>query len=68
MVDELPDEINISQMWKMAALMKMCPKGIKKMVEYKEDGIGKKYIAMREKVMPWSVIKAKEGGPVPIKV
>ena len=29
MMDEQPNETNIPQMWKMAALMKMCPKEFK---------------------------------------
>ena len=40
MMDEQPKETNIPQLWRMAALMKMCPKEIKKMLEYNWDAIG----------------------------
>ena len=68
MMDEQPKEANIPQMWKMAVLMKMCPKEIKKMIEYSWDAIGEKYIVMREKVMTWAGGEAEEAGPVPMEV
>ena len=42
---------NIPELWKMAALMKMCPKEIKHNIELGWDKIDEKYSVMREKVV-----------------
>ena len=69
MMDEQPKETHIPELWRMAALMKMCPKEIEKMIEYSWDAMGEKYIVMRDKVMTWVVDKAEEmGGPVSMEV
>ena len=56
---------NIPELWKMAALMKMCPKEIKHNIELGWDKIDEKYSVMREKVVMWATNAAeKEGGAV----
>jgi hypothetical protein len=69
MMKEQPTGTSIPDLWKMAALMKMCPKEIKKMIDLSWDAIDEKYTVMRDKVMTWAMNKAEEmGGPVPMDV
>ena len=64
--EETGGDTKIPDLWRMAALMKMCPKEIRKMIDLSWDSIDEKYNVMRDKVMTWAVNKAEEGGPVPM--
>ena len=64
MMDQ-PGGTNIPEQWRMAALMKMCPKEIKHNMEVSWDTIDEKYYVMREKVVMWATNAAEmEGGAV----
>ena len=52
----------------MAALMKMCPKEMKKMIHSSWDSIKEQYHVMRENVMTWATNKTEEIGPVKMEV
>ena len=65
MMKDQPGGTNIPELWRMAALMKMCPKEIKHNIELSWDTIDEKYSVMREKVVMWATNAAeKEGGAV----
>ena len=60
-----PGGTNIPELWRMAALMKMCPKEVKHNIELSWDTIDEKYSVMREQAVMWATNAAeKEGGAV----
>ena len=66
---EQPTGTRIPELWRMAALMKMCPKEIKKMIDLSWDTIDEKFTVMRDKMMTWAMNKAEEiGGAVSMDV
>ena len=69
MMKDEPDGTIIPELWRMAALMKMCPKEIKHNIELNWDTIDEKYSLMIQKVVMWATNAAeKEGGAVPMDV
>ena len=69
MMKDQPCGTNIPELWRMAALMKMCPKEIKHNIELSWDTIDEKYSVTREKVVMWATNAAeKEGGAVAMDV
>ena len=62
MMKDQPGGTNIPELWRMAALMKMCPKEIKHNIELSWDTIDEKYSVMREKVVMWATNAAEEEG------
>ena len=65
MMKDQPGGTNIPELWRMAVLMKMCPKEIKHNIELCWDTIDEKYSVMRDKVVMWATNAAeKEGGAV----
>ena len=66
---EQEKDIKIPKIWKMAAMLKLCPKEIADMVELRWDEIGEEYERLRDRVVGWATTKAeKRGGPVPMEV
>ena len=61
MMKDQPGGTNIPELWRMAALMKMCPKEIKHNIELSWDTIDEKYSVMRERA---TNAAEKEGGAV----
>ena len=57
----------IPDMWKMSAMLKLCPKEIQDMVELRWDEISK-FEVLKERVIGWANTKAERGGPVPMDV
>ena len=69
MMKDQPAGTQIPELWKMAALMRMCPKEIKHNIELSWDAIDEKYSVMREKVVMWATNAAeKAGGAVAMDV
>ena len=69
MMKDQPAGTQIPELWKMAALMRMCPKEIKHNIELSWDAIDEKYSVMREKVIMWATNAAeKAGGAVAMDV
>jgi len=69
MMRDQPGGTSIPELWRMAALMKMCPKEIKHNIELSWDTIDEKYSVMREKVIMWATNAAeKMGEPVAMDV
>ena len=66
---EQEKDIKIPMVWKMAAMLKLCPKEIVDMVELRWDEIGEEYERLKDRVIGWATTKAeKKGGPVPMEV
>ena len=66
---EQEKDIKIPMVWKMAAMLKICPKEIADMVELRWDEIGEEYEKLKDRVIGWATTKAeKKGGPVPMEV
>ena len=68
-----PEGTKIPGMWKMAAMLRICPENIVEMVENRWDELGENYEAMKERVIGWANNKAykksdRGGGPVPMDV
>jgi hypothetical protein len=62
-------EANIPELWKMAAMLKLCPKEIQDMVELRWDEVGEKYETLKDRVVGWATTRTeKKGGPVAIDV
>ena len=62
-------DIKLPPTWKMAAMLKLCPKEIQDMVELRWDEIGEEYEKLRDRVIGWATTRAeKKGGPVPMDV
>jgi len=60
---------NIPELWKMAAMLKLCPKEIQDMVELRWDEVGEKYETLKDRVVGWATTKTeKRGGAVPMDV
>ena len=69
MEKEQEKDIKIPMVWKMAAMLKICPKEIVDMVELRWDEIGEEYEKLKDRVIGWATTKAeKKGGPVPMEV
>jgi hypothetical protein len=69
MENEQAGDIKIPPIWKMAAMLKICPKEIADMVELRWDEIGEEYEKLKDRVIGWATTKAeKKGGPVPMDV
>jgi hypothetical protein len=69
MENEQAKDIKIPDMWKMAAMLKLCPKEIQDMVELRWDEIGEEYERLKDRVIGWATTKAeKRCGPVPMEV
>ena len=70
MIDEQPKGTNIPELWKMAAMLKLCPKEIQDMVDLRWDEVGEKYEVLKDRVIGWATTKAegKGGGAVPMDV
>jgi len=67
MLVEQPAGTKMPEVWRMAALMKMCPKEIKSMIDINWDTIQERYEVMREKVVVWATnALEKQGGAVPM--
>jgi hypothetical protein len=66
MLRDQPDA-KIPDMWKMSAMLKLCPKEIQDMVELRWDEISK-FEVLKERVIGWANTKAERGGPVPMEV
>ena len=65
MTKDQPSGTDIPELWRMAALMKMCPKEILCNIELSWDTNDEKYSVMREKEVMWVTNAAeKEGGAV----
>jgi len=62
MMKDQPGGTCIPELWRMAALMKMCPKEIKHNIEISWDTIDEKYSVMREKVVMWATNAAEKAG------
>ena len=66
---EQEKDIKIPMVWKMAAMLKLCPKEIADMVELRWDEIGEEYERLKDRVIGWATTKAeKKSGPVPMEV
>ena len=62
-------EANIPELWKMAAMLKLCPKEIQDMVELRWDEVGEKYETLKDRVVGWATTRTeKKGGPVAMDV
>ncbi len=62
-------EASIPGLWKMAAMLKLCPKEIQDMVELRWDEVGEKYETLKDRVVGWATTRTeKKGGPVPMDV
>ena len=60
-------EANIPELWKMAAMLKLCPKEIQEMVELRWDEVGEKYETLKDRVIGWATTRTeKKGGAVPM--
>ena len=69
MEKEQEKEIKIPAVWKMSALLKLCPREITDMVELRWDEIGEEYERLKDRVIGWATTKAeRKGGPVPMDV
>ena len=51
MIRDQPEGTKIPDLWKMAAMLKLCPKKIQDMVELRWDEIGEEYQVLRERVI-----------------
>ena len=51
MIRDQPDGTNIPDLWKMAAMLMMCPKEIQDMVELGWGEIGVEYTVLRERAI-----------------
>ena len=70
MIDEQPKGTNVTELWKMAAMLKPCPKEIPDTVDLRWDEVGEKYEVLKDRVIAWATTKAesKGGGAVPMDV
>ena len=66
---EQAKDIKLPPTWKMAAMLKLCPKEIQDMVELRWDDIGEEYDKLKDRVVGWATTRAeKKGGAVPMEV
>ena len=68
-----PAGTSIPDLWKMAAMLKICPDDIVAMVENRWDELGENYEVMKERIITWGNQKADKkmdrgGGAVPMDV
>ena len=69
MLKDQPPDTKIPTLWKMAALLKLCPKELQDQVDLIWDEIGEKYEVLKEKIIGWSKSRAeKKGGAVPMDI
>ena len=69
MLKDQPGDTKIPELWKMAAMLKLCPKEIRDMVELRWDEIGERYEVLKERVIGWATQRSeKRGGAVPMEV
>ena len=69
MLKDQPADTKIPPLWKMAALLKLCPKEVQDQVDMVWDDIGERYEVLKEKVIGWSKSRAeKKGGSVPMYI
>ena len=69
MMREQPEGTRIPDLWKMGAMLKLCPKEIQDMVELRWDEIGERYEVLKERVIGWATTKSeKSGGCVPMEL
>ena len=66
---EQEKDIKIPMVWKMVAMLNLCPKEIADMVELRWDEIGEEYEKLKDRVIGWATTKAeRKSGPVPMEV
>ena len=69
MEKEQAKDIKLPATWKMAAMLKLCPKEIADMVDLRWDEIGEEYGKLKDRVIGWATTKAeKKGGPTPMEI
>ena len=69
MMAELGPDIRIPDLWRMSALLEICPKGVKDAIELRLDEIGEDYSKMRAKVMAFVDNRVEgSGGAVPMEI
>ena len=68
---ELGAEVKIPDLWRMSALLEICPQDLKEQMLMRLDEIGEDYEALKHKILTYATNKieqTKGGGPVPMDV
>ena len=70
MMTELGIEAKIPELWKMSALLEICPKEVREQMLLKMDDIGENYEQMKNKIMSYTTNKIEQtrGGPTPMEL
>ena len=69
MMAELGSEVRIPDLWRMSALLEICPRGVREAMEMSLDDIGENYELMTSKVIAYVTNRVEGGaGPVPMDV
>ena len=71
MLAELGPEVRIPELWRMSALLEICPKGVQEQMMLRLDEIGESYEILKAKIISYvtnRVEQGKVGGAVPMDV
>ena len=71
MMGEIGHETKIPDLWKMSALLEICPKSIQEQMMMRMDEIGEDYERLKAKILGYvtnKVEQGKQGGPVQMEV
>ena len=71
MMAELGTDAKIPYLWRMSALLEICPKELKEQVLIRLDEIGEDYEALKNKVISYAMNKVEQfkgNGPTPMEV
>ena len=64
-IRELSERQNrVPDLWRMAALMELCPDEVQEQIYLHMEGIGENYEWMRQKIVTMATSKVERGGPV----
>ena len=69
MMAELGTDVRIPDLWRMSALLEICPRGVREAMELQLDVIGESYEVMKTKVIAYVTNRVEGGGgAVPMEV
>ena len=70
MMSELGSEAKIPELWRMSALLEMCPREVKDQMLLKLDDIGENYEQLKNKVISYTTnrVEQNRSGPTPMEL
>ena len=62
MMAELGPDAKIPDLWRMSALLEICPRGVREAIELRLDEIGEDYANMKAKIIAYVTNRVEGGG------